>query len=140
MVDVSFIDYENLTASSLHLCRRTETQNQGIKVVFYYDYQVAEYITAKLPGLLGSFLLFNNKERTMNKKIYQLVSVFAVFILVFGNSISVDAASTYGAPMLQSQVVTIPAFPVAEGFGANINDSILKTGTNCAFNQRGSTG
>jgi len=55
----------------------------------------------------------------MNKKIYQLVSVFAVFILVFGNSNSAGAASTYGAPRLQSQVVAIPAFPGAEGFGAN---------------------
>ena len=47
----------------------------------------------------------------MNKKFYQLVSVFVTFILVLGSSYS-----TYGLSILQSQVTTLPS---TEGFGAN---------------------
>ena len=50
----------------------------------------------------------------MNKIIFRLVSAFAVFALVLGNSSIVGASSTNGA-----LVTALPAFPGAEGFGAN---------------------
>ena len=49
----------------------------------------------------------------MNKKIYQLVSVFVMFVLVLGSFYSAGASSAVG------QVAALPAFPGAEGFGAN---------------------
>jgi hypothetical protein len=55
----------------------------------------------------------------MNKKIYLLVNAFVVFILVFANSHSAGASSVYDAAMRQNQASAIPAFPGAEGFGAN---------------------
>jgi len=55
----------------------------------------------------------------MNKKIYQLMSVFVALILVLGSSYSAGALSTVGALMPQSLVTALPAFPGAEGFGAN---------------------
>ena len=52
----------------------------------------------------------------MNKKNYQLVSVFVTFILVFGYSYSAGTSSTYGLSIPQNQVTT---FSSTEGSGAN---------------------
>ena len=49
----------------------------------------------------------------MNKLTYRLMSALAVFVLLFGNSSSAGASGTNQA------ATTIPAFPGAEGFGAN---------------------
>ena len=49
----------------------------------------------------------------MKKLFFRLVSVFAVFVLLLGNSYSAGASS------IQNQAAAIPAFPGAEGFGAN---------------------
>jgi hypothetical protein len=55
----------------------------------------------------------------MDKLIYRLMSIFVTFVLVLGSSYSAGASSAYGAPMTQSQATALPAFPGAEGFGAN---------------------
>ena len=55
----------------------------------------------------------------MNKIVFRLMSIFMTFVLMLGNSYSVGAASLYGGHLSQSQVAAIPAFPGAEGFGAN---------------------
>jgi pectate lyase len=56
------------------------------------------------------------ERRKMNKLTYRLMSVLAVFILMLGNSSSVVASAAYGA---SQAAAAIPAFPGAEGFGAN---------------------
>jgi hypothetical protein len=57
----------------------------------------------------------------MNKKIYQLMGILAIFAPMLGNTyIAAGASSIYREPMLQSQVIAIPAFSGAEGFGENI--------------------
>ena len=76
-------------------------------------------MTARLPNPLFQNCLaerqfFHNKEKVMNKIIFRLVSAFAVFALVLGNSSIVGASSTNRA-----LVTALPAFPGAEGFGAN---------------------
>ncbi len=52
----------------------------------------------------------------MNKLTYRLMSVIAVFVLMLGNSYSAGASAANGA---SQAATTIPAFPGAEGFGAN---------------------
>ena len=52
----------------------------------------------------------------MNKTVFRLISVIATLALVLGNSFSAGASSAYGA---NQAVTAIPAFPGAEGFGAN---------------------
>ena len=55
----------------------------------------------------------------MNKKFYQLMSVFVAFILMVASTNNAGALSIVGASMPQSQVLAPLAFPGAEGFGAN---------------------
>ena len=53
----------------------------------------------------------------MNKMFYRFASGLAVFILMLGNFYAADASSTtYSAPLMDA---ALPAFPGAEGFGAN---------------------
>ena len=53
----------------------------------------------------------------MNKIFYRFASGLAVFILMLGNFYAADASSTtYSAPLMDA---ALPAFPGAEGFGAN---------------------
>jgi hypothetical protein len=47
------------------------------------------------------------------------MSFLMTFILVLGNSYNVGAYSAVGMPIPQNQVAALPAFPGAEGFGAN---------------------
>jgi hypothetical protein len=67
----------------------------------------------KLPGVPNSFL---SKEKAMNKYIYRWMSILVTIVLVFGNSYS---ASAFSAPTQPNLDALIPAFPGAEGFGAN---------------------
>ena len=55
----------------------------------------------------------------MNKKFYQLMSVFVAFILMVASTNNAGALSIVGASIPQSQVLAPLAFPGAEGFGAN---------------------
>ncbi|MBK8419771.1 hypothetical protein [Candidatus Villigracilis saccharophilus] len=55
----------------------------------------------------------------MSKIISRMMSLLTAFVLMLGNSTSAGAAFSYVGQLPQSQAVTLPAFPGAEGFGAN---------------------
>jgi hypothetical protein len=66
-----------------------------------------------MPGVF-----FDKKEEVVNKINFRMISIFMMmtFVLILGNSYNVGAA--YGEQFSQSQTA-LPAFPGAEGFGAN---------------------
>ena len=61
---------------------------------------------------MGSFV-FHNKEKAVNKTFYKIMSAFTVMILALGS------VNLTGASSVRAAASALPAFPGAEGFGAN---------------------